>query len=239
MKSLIAFSSGYDSLYIAWKYLTETDNEVTLCFMDMSLIPYQEEVELYVNPFQKYNAKKSHKWMKENLRDHELKIQFIDKMEHKYDHAKTFVKLGAQWINEGLYDEVVHGSNDLSYRGDITVTRNVVMQHQFDSIAKRGVLTFPFRKWKKHIANLMDELPKEMRHLVVSCNFADVDDLGNFVECGNCHKCFRNKTIGDQLKNGFSPDEAMENYMNTEKAKAINDSFFESKDRWGYFDEVK
>ena len=52
-------------------------------------------------------------------------------------------------------------------------------------------------------------------------------------------KCFRNKTIRRQLKNGSSPEKAMENYMNTEEAKAVNNLFFRTKDAWGYFDEVK
>ena len=235
MKSLIAFSSGYDSLYIAWKYLTETNNDVTLFFMDMSLLRRQEQVESYINPFQKYTSLISHKWMKENLRDHEFKTHFVKKMDHKCDHGKQFIRIAAKMVNDRLYDEVVHGSSGLS----VLVSRTGVMKKEFDSFAKRGSLRFPLAEWNKNTAHLITELPKEMKHLAVSCNFATTDDNGNFVECGVCHKCFRNKNIRRQLRNGCSPEEAMKNYMNTKQAKTINHSFFSSKDAWGYFDEGK
>ena len=235
MKSVIAFSSGYDSLYIAWKYLTETNNDVTLFFMDMSLLRKQKEVESYINPFQKYTALISHKWMKENLRDHKFKTHFVKKMDHKCDHGKQFIRITAKMINEGLYDEVVHGSSGLS----VIATRTGVMKKEFDSLTTRGSLRFPLAEWNKNTAHLMMELPKEMKHLAISCNFATTDDKGGFIECGLCHKCFRNKTIRRQLKNGSSPEKAMENYMNTEEAKAVNNLFFRTKDAWGYFDEVK
>lgn len=235
MKSLIAFSSGYDSLYIAWKYLTETNNEVTLFFMDMSLLQKQKEVESYINPFQKYTALISHKWMKKNLRDHKFKTHFVKKMDHKCDHGKQFIRITAKMINEGLYDEVVHGSSGLS----VIATRTGVMKKEFDSLATRGSLRFPLAEWNKNTAHLMMELPREMKHLAISCNFATTDDKGDFVECGLCHKCFRNKTIRRQLKNGSSPEETMKYYMNTEEAKTINGLFFSTKDAWGYFDEVK
>jgi len=244
VRSIIAFSSGYDSLYIAWKYLTETNNDVTLFFMDMSLLQEQQEVESYINIFQKYTSIRSHKWMKENLRDHKFETRVIRKMDHKCDHTKQFIRITTKMINEGLYDEVVHGSYGNAYRNveqAANVTRTDVIKKEFDSLATRGSLRLPLAEWEwnKNTANLMVELPKEMRHLVISCNFATTDDNGDFIECGSCHKCFRNKTLGDQLKNGSSPEEAWKNYMNTEKAKAVNGSFFESKDRWGYFDEVK
>jgi len=234
MKSLIAFSSGYDSLYIAWKYLTETNNDVTLFFMDMSLLRKQKEVESYIVPFQKYTALASHKWMKENLRDHKFKTHFVKKMDHKCDHGKQFIRITAKWINEGLYDEVVHGSSGLS----VIVTRTGVMKKEFDSLTTRGSLRFPLAKeeWNKNTAHLMMELPKEMRHLAISCNFATTDDKGGFIECGSCHKCFRKDYIRRQLRNGCSPEEAMENYMNTEQAKEINGLFFSTKDAWGYYD---
>ena len=234
MKTLIAFSSGYDSLYIAWKYLTETNNDVTLFFMDMSLLRKQKEVESYIVPFQKYTALISHKWMKENLRDHKFKTHFVKKMDHKCDHGKQFIRITSKWINEGLYDEVVHGSSGLS----AIVTRTGVMKKEFDSLTTRGSLRFPLAKdeWNKNTAHLMMELPKEMRHLAISCNFATTDDKGGFIECGSCHKCFRKDYIRRQLKNGSSPEKAMENYMNTEEAKAVNNLFFRTKDAWGYYD---
>jgi len=241
MRSLIAFSSGYDSLYIAWKYLTETNNDVTLFFMDMSLLQKQEEVESYINPFQKYTSIQSHEWMKENFRDHKLKIHFVDKMDHKYDHTKMFCKITAELLNENLYDEVLHGAAGVStnQKSIYKYNRCDVMIKEFERVAKRGKLRFPLKEWGKHTAHQIQELPKEMRKLAISCNFAKPGDNGHYVKCGNCHKCYRNIVIRNALEDGCTPDQALDRYIGTDRAKEDTRLFFKSKDAWGYFDEVK
>jgi len=233
MKSIIAFSSGYDSLYIAWKYLTETDNDVTLCFFDYSMITQEPTYEnggfeLYNHQTHKINSKRSHRYLKESIRNCEFKIHLQTFMSSKYDHARQFVNTAVQWINNGDYDEIVHGSSGLYS------PRAKVVRKEFETYAKRGSIRFPLIEQNKTIADLIYELPKDLQPYAISCN----NENSLISECGYCHKCERNKIIKEQKKLGKSAKEAYQALVNSEAHIRQSKTMFELKTQMGFYEDL-
>ena len=231
LKSLIAFSSGYDSLYIAWKYLTETNNHVTLCFFDFSMVRQpnnQNSFELYNHQSHKINSKRSHKYLSENIRNCDIRIHLQKHMDLKYDHARQFVRTAVDWINNGDYDEIVHGSSGLYS------PRAKVIRKEFETFATRGSIRFPIIEERKTIADLIYELPENLQPYAFSCNGSS--DF-NF-ECGKCHKCIRNNIIKKYKKLGKPPEIAYEAYSTSAFHQKQSKSMIEYKTKMGYYEGI-
>lgn len=233
MKSLIAFSSGYDSLYIAWKYLTETDNDITLCFFDYSMVTQIPKhgyggFQLYNNLSHKINSINSHRYLKNNIRDCNLRIHVQTFMSPKFDHARQFVNTAVNWINDNEYDEIVHGSSGLYS------PRAKIVQKEFDKNAKRGRISFPLIENKKTIADLIYELPEDLQPYAISCNAPDAV----MSECGECHKCYRNQIIKQQKILGKTPQEAYGIYIKSERHIFESELMIENKTRMGFYEDL-
>lgn len=231
MKSLVSFSSGYDSLYIAWKILTETNNHVTLCFFDFSMVrqPSDENsFELYNHQSHKINSQRSHKYLSKNIRKCDIRVHLQKHMDSKYDHARQFVKTAVDWINEGEYDEIVHGSSGLYS------PRSKVVRKEFENFASRGSIRFPLIEERKTIADLIYELPEDLQSYAFSCNRSS--DF-NF-ECGRCHKCIRNNIIKKQKKLGRSAKIAYEAYSSSRFHQRQSQNMINTKTNMGYYEGI-
>jgi len=218
MKSLLAFTSGYDSLYVAWKWLTETNNDLTLLFLDMSLMRWRENVEYYVMPKHMICAERGHKYLCETYRQCNFERYLVRRFPaiKNLDHPRYFVRLAAKWVEEGKYDEVLHGLT--GFYG----TQSYALEKEFRQHTSKGSIRFPLRERHKSTVHQMAEMPEELQKYAVSCNGVATDDLGNFIDCGECHKCHRNDYFRNALKEGVDPDVACDAYNETDYKKHVN-----------------
>ena len=215
MKTLIAFSGGIDSTYIAWRLLQETKDEIVIAYFDQFYITEKNNGAngtSSVTPYQLVASKNIHSWLCKNIRKCEYKKVIMTKFDNGYDFSLQFAKYSGISAANGIADSFVHGLAGLF------TNRNTLLEKEFSKYSNKGKIWFPIREWGKTTAHQIQELPKELLNLTLSCHLPKIVD-SNLVQCGNCSKCFRNKIIMESLDKIDDPLLAIEKYKQTERYK--------------------
>lgn len=220
-KTVLAFSGGWDSTFILWKLLTETDDEVTAVYLDSQFVITDiGTIKEYV---QYIRAQKVVDELRK-IRNFEFisyKIKPSDITEETYLKYLQFVQYVAPFVNNGTYDRVVHGASyeDVSCKIlphlDYFPTYYVV-DRLFNRLCTRGELWEPLLKGDMFYQNYnrafaMKDLPTNIKNVVASCDLPEYNnDIENFVDCGHCRKCLENKLSSDMLSVGKTPEEILQ-----------------------------
>lgn len=220
-KTVLAFSGGWDSTFILWKLLTETDDEVTAVYLDSQFV--KEDIGTIKEIVQFIRAQKVVDELRK-IRNFEFisyKIKPSDINEETYLKYLQFVQYVAPFVNNGTYDRVVHGASyeDVSCKIlphlDYFPTYYVV-ERLFNRLCNRGELWEPLLKGNVLYQNYnrafaMKNLPSNIKSVVASCDEPQYDkDKEDFVDCGECRKCLENKLSSDMLSAGKTPEEILQ-----------------------------
>jgi hypothetical protein len=183
MKTILSFSGGLDSIYVLWKELNETSNDVTAVFHLSGLIT-GEQMSLYsvkgVEPVevleQQWVAVQQMKSViEENSRSFTLEKaiydpKYINTINVQYNHGSVFrTAYAVENINAGLFDRYVTGhcrDND-GYTASLSSTwrpgtASSLSVEYFKQHASRGEIVFPLLAMNYSTANAIAELPQSL-----------------------------------------------------------------------------
>lgn len=225
MKSLVAFSGGLDSLYVLWKELTQTENDVTIVYYGGETITYEMREKFNViNLDDKKNSdirwiqiQEIAKTIMEKSRSFSVMREDIDPVllseeDVCQNHGAVFrTAMAVRRINSGEFDRFIAGTcrdNDgfqINRHGFVkNETASSLMTAYFIKHAVRGELCLPLCETKYTAANALSELPDWLIGLNRSCS-------GSFLmkvrSCGNCYKCLVHSYARHLLDEGKTPDE--------------------------------
>ena len=113
MKTLVCFSGGLDSLYILWKILTDTTDDVVAFRVN-----YTDKEKFEANPGTRYwnhsrieveqvAADGAVLWLKENVRDFQYTVVIGDATFRNV--GDEVVSLAAKWAKENNVDRILYG----------------------------------------------------------------------------------------------------------------------------------
>lgn len=245
MKTILAFSGGLDSVYLLWKELTSTDNEVTAVYFANEDIPTQTG-EYHTTDIESQEDSKA-RWyhiqniaevMKGETRDFALiKIAYdkslLSETDWAINHgARLRVQQLVPKINDGTYDRYTAGferENDgwafisKVYLGNDTGSSQA--WKVFKDNATRGELDFPLMRNKYTQAVAYKELPQALLDVFRSCN--ETIRTTRFTSCNKCYKCFMKKYTKRLLAEGKTPDEIYD--LHTEKSVLPNGNWKSQK----------
>jgi 7-cyano-7-deazaguanine synthase in queuosine biosynthesis len=245
MKSIVAFSGGLDSIYVLWKELTETSNEVTAVY-------FATPNHIY-NIRQKYKIKAiSPASQSIPLANKMQELAFIIEKQTRpfsmavvpYDSSKIVdpetgsnhgsvlrVKWAIDRINAGMADRFVAGhcrDNDGALADNAetqkTDTASSLSMDAFKALATRGEYALPLQDTNYTIAHAYAELPQELLDAHLSC-----DSSATIGSCGVCYKCSMHQYAKGKLASGMTPDQFFEHTMSK---SMISPGMWRSERRW-------
>jgi 7-cyano-7-deazaguanine synthase in queuosine biosynthesis len=245
MKSIVAFSGGLDSIYVLWKELTETSNEVTAVYFATPAYLYDVRKKYKINaltsPIQSTNLANAMRnlalTIESKTRPFDLAIVPYDStkivnLETGSNHASVLrVKWAIDRINAGMADRFVVGhcrDNDGALADNAetqkTDTASSLSMAAFKELAMRGEYALPLQDVNYTIANAYAELPQELIDANLSC-----DSSATQGPCGVCYKCSMHQYAKDKLASGMTPDQFFEHAMSK---SMIAPGMWRSERRW-------
>lgn len=245
MKSIVAFSGGLDSVYVLYKELTETSNDVTAVYFVTGDYLYNIRQKYKVNalttPAQ--SAELANKIVdlvdviKSKTRPFDLAIVPYDmskivRIENGSNHASVLrVKWAIDRINAGMADRFVAGhcrDNDGALADNAetqkTDTASSLSMDAFKALATRGEYALPLQDVNYTIAHAYAELPQELLDAHLSC-----DSSATIGPCGVCYKCSMHQYAKGKLASGMTPDQFFEHTMSK---SMISPGMWRSERRW-------
>ena len=216
-KTLVSFSGGLDSTYIMWRLLSETDDEVTACFLDARLATPEkngDHIPGFRHTHQQICAENVINWLRTNVRDCGFYKQNIYEIKDDELILIWFSRYSARLANQNKYDRFMDGLAGLLDGG----LRKRIITGEYYKIANRGTYEQPigvYGDWKIDIPHQMDQLPKELQELTISCLDVSLGEGRTLIPCGKCFKCHRNDYIRKHLKDG-SLEDVLANLKKTE-----------------------
>ena len=242
MTTIIPLSCGKDSTYALWRYLRDTDREITAVHTSVADLSAEEKIKYrvtmqgYLNGshYSAGQAKKIVGWLSDNVRPCRLEI-ITPTEEVSATHDKplggssSFAMVWAIYqINKGYYDTLVNTherENDgRTWEQRQTPTAPSACRRSLDEfkrLATRGNIEFPLINWGYNQSNAMTEFPADLLALTFSCDVATEP-------CGTCHKCCKTKLIQRLLNGGLSPKQINEHYER--QCKQSDGSWWSMKD---------
>jgi hypothetical protein len=183
MKTLLAYSGGLDSIYVLWKELTQTSNDVTAVFFDSSTITEDQRILFSmkgVDPVsyseeQWIACLQSCEVIMGATRSFELQKMsynpaYINPTQVQYNHGAVFRTAAAvDSLNNGTFDRYVTGhcrDND-GYTASLSVswrpgTASSLSLEYFKAHATRGEFAVPLYDMQYTTANALYDLPQEL-----------------------------------------------------------------------------
>lgn len=231
MRSLLAFSGGIDSIYLLWKELRETNNDVTAVFYTGDLIT--SEMRQKYNVINVENKQFGNaRWIQiqqiaeaimKATRSFSIIREAIDPslLENEtlpFNHAAALrTAMAVKHLNAGLYDRFLAGScidNDgypIKRNGFVSnESASSLMTKYFIKNAKRGELCLPFCDIEYTAAEAIKNLPAWLIAMNRSCQFS----LSNSITaCNKCYKCMTHEYARNLLEEGKSLEEIYDIYM--------------------------
>jgi hypothetical protein len=181
MKTLLAFSGGLDSIYVLWKELTETSNDVTAIFFDSSSITENERLSFSIKAVEdgKYatstwqNVQDLCAVIQQSTRPFTVvkqlyDAQYLTTVEVQYNHGAVLRTAAAiDKLNSNEYDRFVTGhcrdndgfSASLSPSWRPGTASSLSVQY-FKAHATRGSIVFPLYDMQYTTAYALSELPQ-------------------------------------------------------------------------------
>jgi hypothetical protein len=187
MKTFVSLSGGMDSTYLLWKLLSETSDEITTLFIDLTNLDLKTRLKYDIRSFSfeentEENAAKVNaiaNWLKTNVRDftfvqEPISTEFLEK-DANFPNNTTgyFARYAIPKINNGEFDRYClshEWENDGHTHGGTTgaVRRPGawVAYELFIARAKRGSIQFTLLDMDYNQAYALSELPLELIDLV-------------------------------------------------------------------------
>jgi hypothetical protein len=175
-----------DSTYLLWKLLSETTDEITALYVDLTDLDMRTRNKYDIRSFTFEEDGETHRakieaiaaWLKTNVRDFTLVIEPIstDYMVRGIgspNNPPAYVtRYAVQHINDGTYDRLCLSNeweNDgYAHGGTVSTRRNGawVAHEIFVAEARRGRIDFTLLDMDYNQAYALSEMPQELRELV-------------------------------------------------------------------------
>jgi hypothetical protein len=216
MKTVLLFTGGFDSTYLAYKILTDTLDELSLYVMKAEKIsPYNPDWA--ATPYM-FNNISSVIFELKKIRKFEVIEETVDvnQITFNIDNPNSYAvyKLISK-INGGTYDRIATGhSHDhcsmryFKYLDMPGVGGDKMAKKLFETTAKRGSLWFPFithdihQNYGKYHA--IKNLPQNLKTRAISCLSTTYTSSG---PCGKCGKCIINDVTKDFMSRGYTSED--------------------------------
>ena len=234
MKTLLAFSGGLDSSFLAWWTLAFKKDELHCFFMDLADVTYDtpEGPKPYYNDLnaaEKIAAPRVIEWLNNNVRP--VTFEITDEVKYEVppeDFPKgtarswrvyPMLKYAARIVTERGFDRFIYGKSPENIRSEDWKLRRDWYQKWWKENAPEGT-TFETPLIRRHQGrpHALLLLPEELLPLVLTCNDPGIVD-GNPVACGHCDKCMLTveaKQLLPGLK--YNPDPVLEILLQRRKA---------------------
>jgi hypothetical protein len=229
MRTLIAFSGGFDTTFLTYELLTKTDDEVTLVYIDSSMVPPTKINRSFMlfNPSNSssrglYMSQKSVSWLKENCRPFNYIVEVLKESDIAEEDTLPvyFAKYAATKINEGLYDRAGGGWNwdiwpNEAYEDWLPQHPcRIAAQRAFDKITKKGKLWWPLIDEGDNIfpkrggnVHAIKYLPKDLQKTLIGCEIIRISDDDEIIRCEKCEKCLWRRFCENKLADGWTEDQ--------------------------------
>ena len=218
MKSAVAFSGGYDSTYLLYKLLSETDDEITA-------ISFQRPVGTQKNNknwFVQTDASPIHipqiidELQKIRSFTHITRIVEDTEITDQNSEATVFfIEQYVSDINSGKYDRLVSGRsweqwNEYRVNYMLGTLTDISAQRVFFREAKRGEFWMPlvtdafhekYCRW-----HVLKYLPENLKKLTISCSDPTIEN-GKVIRCEECHKCMWDDKVKWMMDQGWNADQ--------------------------------
>jgi hypothetical protein len=219
MKTVLPFSGGVDSTYALWKLLSETQDEVTAVFVDISNISPADITRYDLRSFSGSDRTTSDiaaQWLQANVRSFTYIVQPFDAQYaprgiENVNSPPTYVtRFAVPRINTGEFDRLVctnEKENDGFANGGTIETRrpgSIAAREIFVANATRGSIEFPLIDSNYTQANALAEMPSELLSIVDHCAVGDTS-----------FKCQKKIWFQNLLNEGKTPAQAWGIYYAT------------------------
>lgn len=247
MKTLVAFSGGLDSIYVLWKQLTETNDDITAVFytgekitdeMRQKFDVINVENKMFGDSRWVHIQKIAYAMMEHtrpfNLFKESYDPSLINEQDQYFNHGAAFrAAMAVRRINNNEYDKFVAGvcrDNDgyqINRHGFVkNETASSLMTKYFIQSAKRGEISLPLLEMKYTTANAFAELPSWLVAMNRSCQMTI---FSNITTCKQCYKCMMHEYAYVLLDQGKTVDEIYDIY--TQKS-VMSDGTWRSQKVW-------
>lgn len=216
MKDILLFSGGADSAYIAYKILTETDNELTTLTLvntpegTTSWAPkprFLTRIDALIEELKKIRNFTS---IKKPVLDSEITVE--------NDHAYLYgIEWASSFINDGTYDRFITGrtweqQNQSLFKGSTLKGTPTYFAsiNLWNKLVTRGELYDPLVNDDYNVNfnryDLFNELPDNIKVHTISCHNPSFNADGtDVIECGKCFKCLWDEKTEEFISKGYTP----------------------------------
>jgi hypothetical protein len=217
MKVIIPCSSGLDSIYVLWKHLSTTQDDVTAVYLQENNLSSNFRIKYDIRSLEPTNRaglverlNEIMNWLKANVRDftyvvHPMEQAYLSKNWDEPNNAQTYmVRYTMNQINSGEYDRLIictERENDGFGNGGTVQTRRTGGMSALDlfkSMATKGGILFPLMDGTYNQAHALSEMPQALIDLTFSCQ----KELPT--PCGVCFKCIKRNFFCDEIASGKS-----------------------------------
>lgn len=231
MKTLMAFSGGLDSTYLAWKILTQTNDTLRLFWMDLSHVTYDTPngPERYYHdllPAENIIAPRVAIWLTANVRP--VTFQIIHDVRHDPEPKDFPGGTSRGWrvipmlkTAAGLmagFDRFVYAKSPENIRTPNQPARDAWYQKWWKENAPAGT-TFEtplIAAWQGR-PHALKFLPADLLRILLTCNRPKIVD-GEPRDCGKCDKCWLTAESKRLLAQGIDPDAALDQCLRLRRA---------------------
>ena len=220
MKTIIPCSTGLDSIYVLWKQLSTTQDDITVIFLTEGELQFVNKAKYDLRSLDALNrigvtdrVSEIMAWLKSNIRDFKyfetpMELDYLSKKWDEPNNAQTYmVRYVVPKLAIGEYDKLIictERENDGFGNGGTVQTRRtggMAALDLFKATATRGEISFPLMDGTYNQAHALSEMPQELIDLTFSCQNALPDP------CGQCFKCMKRKFFCDEIASGKSLSE--------------------------------
>jgi hypothetical protein len=209
-KTLIAFSGGTDSTFLAWKRLTESKENITLFFLDARKAENGEKVSLN-QTCELAAALRIVDWLSHNVRV--VTFWHIDSPALNKGEwmSPTVMRVGGDLMSAG-FDKFHTGRSIENTRAHWGQKTQAWYLDIFAKHATRGTISFPLLEQGLSRAHALAYMPQDLQALTMGCFDTKMVD-GLPVRCGKCFKCMMEQEVRDMLAAGGTADEICDHQL--------------------------
>lgn len=217
--TILSFTGGLDSTFLAHTILSRTDDDLKLFWMDFTQLEWPESAQWYRKMIaaEKIVTPRVAKWLSENVRP--VTFEIVPDVKYLPEPQDYPATLSRQWRSlpmlqtaiaimkrDGLACRFVYGRAAENTRGRHRAVVDQWFQTWWKANAPAGA-TFeePLIKLWHGRPHALQALPPKLLALVLTCNNPD---LANNVpvNCGQCEKCRLTATSQRMLARGKTAD---------------------------------
>lgn len=247
MKTLMAFSGGLDSTYLAFKILSATDNELHLFWMDLANVMHEvkgETVSFYGEQIEaeRIAIPRILEWFEKNLRP--VTFEVVTDIRNRkppkeYPEGNgrgwrvlPMLRKAAEIVNQDGFDRFVYAKSPENIRSEGHQERDVYRQQWWTGHVDKATFETPLIEWWHGRPHAIQALPQDLRALTIGCNRASVRN-GEPVSCGTCDKCALTKETEKLLTAGGDADVVLDYLLRLRKAGPYIDSVLPGDRKFG------